>query len=330
MPPQSTYLPPAPPPPRLKSIRRGTVKAMLREPMSDGNPWANGAKPSNPKDAVSYKKIPLSSVVPTSALVGIALGMIELGGLFVMNGDGQATGSILYRNQYRKLPILSAVPTSAKVGIALGMEEGALKYSRHNYRIVGVRASVYYDATNRHLEAFWNGQDLDPDSKVGLHHLDKALASLAVLRDSIFRGNWVDDRPPAMGGDWLGEANAVVSVDCHDQPPTNRASDLCDEADRQLKAFWEGENTDPTSKFKLHRLDKAAAAIATLRQAIFIDKWVDDRPEALDPHWIDEANAQAAALVEQYPNPPAPCTQLMIDEAKAAGADVTIPTGRKE
>ncbi|SVD92517.1 uncharacterized protein METZ01_LOCUS445371, partial [marine metagenome] len=29
--------------------------------------------------------------------------------------------------------------------------EGAIKYGRHNYRIAGVRASVYIDATIGHL-----------------------------------------------------------------------------------------------------------------------------------------------------------------------------------
>lgn len=76
------------------------------------------------------------------------------------------------------------------------MLEGALKYGRHNYRTVGVRASVYYDAALRHLTSFWEGQDIDPDS--GLPHIVKAVACLYVLRDSQRMGNWVDDRPPAM------------------------------------------------------------------------------------------------------------------------------------
>lgn len=50
----------------------------------------------------------------------------------------------------RKAPMstVSAV-VMAEVGVA--MLEGAAKYGRHNYRAVGVRASVYYDATLRHL-----------------------------------------------------------------------------------------------------------------------------------------------------------------------------------
>jgi hypothetical protein len=89
----------------------------------------------------------------------------------------------------------SVLPTPVLAEAALGMFEGALKYGRHNYRAVGVRASIYYDATERHLTAWWEGEDLDPES--GLSHITKAITSLMVLRDSMIRGNWTDDRPPA-------------------------------------------------------------------------------------------------------------------------------------
>ncbi|MCM0035904.1 MAG: DUF5664 domain-containing protein, partial [Burkholderiaceae bacterium] len=54
--------------------------------------------------------------------------------------------------------------------------------------------SVYYDATIRHLFAWWEGEDLDPDS--GMSHITKAIASLTVLRDSMIQGMSTDDRPP--------------------------------------------------------------------------------------------------------------------------------------
>lgn len=92
----------------------------------------------------------------------------------------------------------------AEVGLA--MMEGARKYGRHNYREVGVLASVYYDATLRHLTDWYEGQDTDPAS--GLSHITKAIASLTVLRDSMIRENWVDDRPPAVKDGWMDELNA--------------------------------------------------------------------------------------------------------------------------
>ena len=74
------------------------------------------------------------------------------------------------------------------------MMEGAMKYGRHNYRVAGVRASVYLDATIGHLSDYWEGQDIDPDSN--LHHITKAIASLYVLRDAQLQNMCEDDRPP--------------------------------------------------------------------------------------------------------------------------------------
>jgi hypothetical protein len=93
----------------------------------------------------------------------------------------------------RKAP-LSVVPFPVIAEVGVGMLEGAVKYGRHNYRAVGVRGSVYYDATMRHLGSWWEGEDIDPDS--GLSHITKAIASLVVLRDAMMRGMLTDDRPP--------------------------------------------------------------------------------------------------------------------------------------
>jgi hypothetical protein len=103
----------------------------------------------------------------------------------------------------RKTP-LSTLPWRVLWRVGLAMLEGACKYGRHNYRAAGVRYSVYFDGTQRHLGAWWEGQDIDPDSQ--LNHIDKAIASLMVLRDSMLEGNAVDDRPPATQ-DELAELN---------------------------------------------------------------------------------------------------------------------------
>lgn len=87
-------------------------------------------------------------------------------------------------------------PVMAEVGVA--MLEGACKYGRHNFRAVGVRASVYYDATMRHLFSWWEGEDLDPDS--GMSHVTKAITSLMVLRDAMIQSKVTDDRPPSSAG----------------------------------------------------------------------------------------------------------------------------------
>ena len=106
-----------------------------------------GDKPTNPKDAVGIRKVPMSTV-PATVL--------------------------------------------AEVGVA--MLEGASKYGRHNFRAIGVRGSVYYDGTMRHLMAWWEGEDIDPDS--GMSHITKAITSLVVLRDAMIQGKFTDDRPP--------------------------------------------------------------------------------------------------------------------------------------
>ena len=93
----------------------------------------------------------------------------------------------------RKAP-MSTVSAAVMAEIGVAMLEGAAKYGRHNYRVVGVRASVYYDATLRHLFSWWEGEDLDPDS--GMSHITKAITSLVVLRDAMIQGKVEDDRAP--------------------------------------------------------------------------------------------------------------------------------------
>ena len=105
-----------------------------------------------------------------------------------------------------KVPF-SYVSAPVMLEVANGMLEGGLKYGRHNYRAVGVRASIYYDATMRHLMAWWEGEDEDGDLKIS--HVTKAICSLVVLRDSMLQGNWVDDRPPQSRSGWVEEYNGI-------------------------------------------------------------------------------------------------------------------------
>jgi len=90
-----------------------------------------------------------------------------------------------------KLP-LHLWPTTATIHGCLALLDGALKYGRSNWRAVGVRASIYADACKRHIDAWMEGEDEDPDS--GLHPLGHALASLAILIEAIEKRNLRDDR----------------------------------------------------------------------------------------------------------------------------------------
>ncbi len=106
---------------------------------------------------------------------------------------------------------MSVLPWNVLAWVAIALLEGAFKYARHNYRAVGVRASIYFDANARHMLKFWEGEDFDPDIKFAkVHHVDKAIASLVVLSDSIKRGNWVDDRPPRCPDGWYQELDQAV------------------------------------------------------------------------------------------------------------------------
>lgn len=116
---------------------------------------------------------------------------------------------------------MSCLPNGPLYEAALGMFEGALKYGRHNYRIAGVRNSVYYDAINRHLKAWWEGEDIDPDTLVedpdnpgefiGIPHLSKIVAGILVLRDAQMAGLCTDDRPPTTyKPGWIARFNSMA------------------------------------------------------------------------------------------------------------------------
>lgn len=88
---------------------------------------------------------------------------------------------------------LSSVPLGPLYALAVAMAEGGMKYGKHNYRVLGCKHSTYLDAAMGHLAAWWEGEDLDPDS--GIHHLIKAAACMFVMYDSILMKNDNDDRP---------------------------------------------------------------------------------------------------------------------------------------
>ena len=99
---------------------------------------------------------------------------------------------------------MGLVPDTTLIGLAKAFMEGALKYGRFNWRIAGVRASVYNAAHKRHMAKWWNGQNEDPQTRV--HHLDNAMACIAILRDAELYGKLTDDRPPCPDPDAMARA----------------------------------------------------------------------------------------------------------------------------
>ena len=92
-----------------------------------------------------------------------------------------------------KVPV-GLAPDTALQEMALAFLEGATKYGRYNWRVVGVRASIYNDAMERHRMKWWNGQDRDPVTRV--RELASVMACCAILIDSEICGVLNDDRPP--------------------------------------------------------------------------------------------------------------------------------------
>jgi hypothetical protein len=91
-------------------------------------------------------------------------------------------------------PPIDNVPLSVISEVGMALAEGQYKYGGYNWRVIGVRASVYWNAAFRHIKAWYEGEDLDPDSQ--LSHITKAISALVVLRDAMIQENWNDDRPP--------------------------------------------------------------------------------------------------------------------------------------
>lgn len=65
-------------------------------------------------------------------------------------------------------PRYSLVPPAALEGVAKVLTFGAKKYSANSWQNVE-DTSRYMDALIRHIEAFRQGEDVDPES--GIHHM---------------------------------------------------------------------------------------------------------------------------------------------------------------
>jgi hypothetical protein len=94
-----------------------------------------------------------------------------------------------------KVPLWLLSPI-AKAQWALAQFAGMLKYGTWNWRVAGVRASVYLSAMQRHVDAYVSGEETDPTD--GSHHLGNVMACCAILLDAKAAGKLTDDRPPSV------------------------------------------------------------------------------------------------------------------------------------
>ena len=83
------------------------------------------------------------------------------------------------------------LPHEAVEGAVRVLMHGAKKYSAFNWA-KGMPYTRVLDATQRHLNAIYQGEDKDPDS--GLDHVDHAICELVFLKYYMIHGVGEDDR----------------------------------------------------------------------------------------------------------------------------------------
>lgn len=88
-------------------------------------------------------------------------------------------------------PRMSLLPAHPLTEIAKVLTFGAQKYEAHNWR-KGFDYSRVMDALQRHLHAWNEGEDIDPES--GLSHLAHAGCNILFLLEFERRGTGNDDR----------------------------------------------------------------------------------------------------------------------------------------
>jgi hypothetical protein len=96
----------------------------------------------------------------------------------------------------KKIP-LHLVPPVAVAHCAMAFGDGAVKYGPYNWREKTVSSSIYVGAMKRHIDAWWDGEELSSDANV--HHLGHAMACLAILLDAQSVDKLNDDRPTPGG-----------------------------------------------------------------------------------------------------------------------------------
>lgn len=94
----------------------------------------------------------------------------------------------------QKLARFDLIPPDALKAIAEHFGRGARKYADRNWER-GYDWSLTFGALNRHLWAFWHGEDMDPDSDEAQPHLAAVAWHAMVLLAFYLRGAGNDDRP---------------------------------------------------------------------------------------------------------------------------------------
>jgi hypothetical protein len=135
------------------------------------------------EEAALWAKLEMSNThVPQRAVIGDGSGVDEL----VFFEDPE-TGA---KKQIKKAQ-LGAIDPKALLLLAEAAGYGAEKYEQYNY-LKGYPWSLSFNAMMRHALAFWNGEDLDPES--GLPHMVHAAWHGLAMTSFLTRELGVDDR----------------------------------------------------------------------------------------------------------------------------------------
>lgn len=93
-----------------------------------------------------------------------------------------------------KKPPLHLLEYAADLEIARALATGANKYGRRNFITLPILATVYGGAIKRHIGAWLDGEDIDPES--GFSHIAHIGANVHVLLSAISHDTFSDDRGP--------------------------------------------------------------------------------------------------------------------------------------
>ena len=142
------------------------------------------------------------------------------------------------------------VPSVIQAYAALAFTEGALKYGKYNWRVAGVRVSIYLDAIARHLAAYQNGEFADKDT--GVPHLASIIACVGIILDADLSGKLTDDRPPAQPG-------LKLLIDCQMAVVTKHLQDLFKDHNPTQYTILDALEAPRDTRRKSQRVRKGAA-----------------------------------------------------------------------
>jgi hypothetical protein len=107
-------------------------------------------------------------------------------------------------------PSITLIPPTAMVDMAGVFELGAAKYGAYNWRDTKVEKLTYLNAALRHILAYVDGEDIDPES--GCTHLAHAAACMMILIDARSRNFVIDNRPtPGTAAEMIRERTKPVT-----------------------------------------------------------------------------------------------------------------------